>query len=160
MGSSPIFSCNVDDNDIYKQSMVSSISVFIDTVVLCTITGIVMVSSKMYINEDNPINFVNNVFSSFPNGNYLLLVCLVTFALATIPCWGYYGLQGVKFIFKSKKIYQFLYKIIYCIFIYIGCIFSIKIVWSISSISNALMVIPNLYMIYYLIKELPTNSSR
>jgi AGCS family alanine or glycine:cation symporter len=87
-------------------------------------------------------------------GNYLLTFCLTSFGLATIPCWGYYGSQAVRYIFSNKKIYQNIYKVIYTICIYIGAVSATELVWTISSIANAFMALPNIFMIYYLLDEI------
>lgn len=154
MGSSPIFETTVNNVNIKEQSIISSTSVFIDTVVLCTLTGITFVASNMYINETNPITFVQNVFGLIPYGKYLLTFCLTSFALATIPCWGYYGTQAVRYIFKDKRVYQNMYKVVYIICVYIGAMSAIETVWTLSSIANAFMAIPNIFMIYYLLDEI------
>lgn len=154
MGSSPIFEVTVNNKDIKNQSIISSTSVFIDTTILCTLTGIIFVASNFYLNETNPLTLVQNVFNVLPYGKYLLSFCLTSFALATIPCWAYYGKQGVKYIFKDKKIYEILYNIVYIVCIYIGAVTTLQVIWDISSIANAFMVIPNLFMIYYLIDEI------
>jgi AGCS family alanine or glycine:cation symporter len=154
MGSSPIFETTVNNTNIKEQSIISSTSVFIDTVVLCSLTGIILVSSNMYINESNPVSYVQNVFGLLPYGKYLLTFCLVSFGLATIPCWGYYGSQAVRYIFNNKNIYQKIYKIIYAICIYIGAVSALEIVWTLSSIANAFMALPNIFMIYYLLDEI------
>jgi AGCS family alanine or glycine:cation symporter len=108
----------------------------------------------MYINETNPVIFVQNVFGLIPYGKYLLTFCLTSFALATIPCWGYYGSQAVRYIFKEKTLYQNIYKIIYLVCVYIGAMSAIETVWTLSSIANAFMALPNIFMIYYLLEEI------
>ena len=154
MGSSPIFETTVNNTNIKQQSIISSTSVFIDTVVLCTLTGIIFVASSMYINETNPVTLVQNVFGMLPFGTYLLTFCLTSFGLSAIPCWGYYGSQAVRFIFKNKEVYQNIYKIIYTVCVYIGAVSALEMVWTLSSIANAFMALPNIYMIYYLLDEI------
>ena len=154
MGSSPIFETTVNNTNIKQQSIISSTSVFIDTVVLCTLTGLILVASNMYIGEKNPVVFVQNVFGLLPFGSYLLTFCLTSFGLATIPCWGYYGSQAVRYIFNNKEIYQNIYKVIYAICVYIGAVSALEMVWTLSSIANALMALPNIFMIYYLLDEI------
>ena len=149
MGSSPLFNVTVKGKDIKEESIIASTSVFIDTVIICTITGIVLVASGMWNISHNAMELVQNTFSILPYGNFLLSFSIFIFAFATIPCWGYYGSIGIKYLFKNSKI-QNIYKIIYTICVYLGTILTLQIVWSISSIANALMVIPNLIMIYYL----------
>ncbi len=150
MGSSPIFNATVKMKDIKNESIIASTSVFIDTVVLCTITGVAIVASGMYTLSANPIEIVQNTFSIMPYGRELLTFSIAIFAIATIPCWGYYGKSAVRFIFKSSNKYEKIYDVIYATCIYIGAITTINLVWSLSSIANALMIIPNLVMIYKL----------
>ena len=150
MGSSPLFNVTVKGNDIKKESIIASTSVFIDTVLLCTLTGIVLVSSGLFNIATNATDLTQKAFSIIPYGDYLLTFSLVIFAVATIPCWSYYGLIGVKFLFKDNMNVQKIYKTIYAICVFIGAILALDVVWSISSIANALMIIPNLIMIYML----------
>ena len=154
MGTSPLFDVSVKQKDIKKQSMISSTTVFIDTVFLCTITGIIFVASNAYLYTQNPVSLAQMVFLNLPFGNYIFVFMIVIFAIATIPCSGYYGSVSIDFLFNNKKIYVFLYKIIYLIFIYIGCNMEVKLVWAISSIANAFMIFPNIYMVMYLKDEL------
>ncbi len=150
MGSSPIFNATVKMKSIKDESLVSSVSVFIDTVILCTLTGIVFVASGMWKISSNPLTLTQNTFSLVPYGKYMLTFSLAIFAIATIPCWSYYGGIGVKFLLNDNKMFKILYKIIYVVCIYVGAILQIEVVWSVSSIANALMILPNLYMIYKL----------
>lgn len=154
MGSSPIFDATVREQDIKKQALISSTSVFIDTVILCTLTGIILVASSSYLVTNNLMDIVILAFSKFPYGEELLTLALVIFGVATIPCWWYYGSMGIKFIFKSKNFYMIIYKILYIVSIYLGAIFTLESVWSMSSIANGLMILPNIYMILKLRKEI------
>ncbi len=154
MGSSPLFNVTVKGNDIKKESIIASTSVFIDTVLLCTITGIVLVSSGFFNIATNASDLTQKAFSLIPYGDYLLTFSLVIFAVATIPCWSYYGLIGIKFLFKGNKKIEKIYKVIYTVCVFIGAILALNIVWSISSIANALMIIPNLVMIYLLREDI------
>ena len=150
MGSSPLFNATVDGKDVKKESIIASTSVFIDTVILCTLTGIIFVASGMWKITENAISFSKITFSFVPYGDYLLAFCLSLFAISTIPCWSYYGKMGINFLFKNSKRAEKIYKYIYIISIFLGTILTLKVVWSISSIANALMILPNLYMLYKL----------
>lgn len=154
MGTSPIFDVSVKEKDIKKQAIISSTSVFIDTVVLCTLTGILFVASGMYKITDNPALIANYTFSLLPFGNYLFIFMIVVFAIATIPCSGFYGSVAVRFLSKEKKISIKVYQAIYVLCIFIGAISKIEIIWSISSIANALIVIPNVIMLFKLKDEI------
>lgn len=154
MGTSPLFDSTVKEQNIKKQSIMSSTTVFIDTVFLCTITGILFVASGLYLVTNNPVEFAQGVFMNLPMGKFIFTVVICIFAISTIPCSGFYGSIGIKYLFHSKKLYQILYKLLFLIFVYLGTISKIQVVWSISSIANALMVIPNIYMLYLLQKEI------
>lgn len=153
MGSSPIFNSTVSNNNIKNESIIASSSVFIDTVIYCTITGIVLVASGLCSTTSNPIVLIQDVFKLVPFGKYLLVFSLSIFAISGIPCWGYYGNMAINYLFNTKVFYTVVYKLIYAICIFIGAVAQIQVVWSMSAIANALMVIPNLIMIYCLKKE-------
>lgn len=146
MGSAPIFTATVEDNNIELQARIAATSVVIDTIILCMLTGITIVSSGMYNVLDNAV-MLNRVFTMVPFGNIALNICMVFFVIATIPCWEYYGEEAVKYLFKSNlSIYVF--RILYVVGIYFGSIMIVEIVWDLAGIANALMTIPNIYMIY------------
>ncbi len=153
IGTSPIFDCTVKEKNIKKQTIISSTSVFIDTVLLCTITGIMFVSTGMYNITDNPSVLAQSVFELLPYGKIIYIVIITIFAISTIPCAGFYGSVAIKFLLKNKKSEK-IYKIIFLLCAYIGSILTIKLVWSISSIANAIMAIPNIIMIYKLKDEI------
>ena len=154
MGTSPIFDATVKEKNITKQSIISSTTVFIDTVFLCTITGILFVSSGIYENCINPVELAEGTFLFIPYGKYLFIFSIVIFAISTIPCSSYYGSIAIKYLFRSKSFYILLYKIMYILFVYIGAILEVRVVWSLSSIANAFMIFPNIYMLFYLRDEI------
>lgn len=154
MGTSPLFDVTVNETNIQKQSMISSTTVFIDTVFLCTITGIILVASGMYETALNPTQLVQEVFSILPFGKYMYIFFICIFAISTIPCSGYYGTVGIRYLFKNKIIYEFLYKMVFLLFVYFGSVSQVYTVWSISSIANGLMILPNVWMLFYLSKEI------
>lgn len=154
MGTSPIFDALVKEKDIKKQSIISSTSVFIDTVLLCTMTGIIFVASGMYKLTTNPALIANYAFSILPFGKYIFIFMIVVFAISTIPCSGFYGSIAVKYLsFENKKSIR-IYRLIYIVCVFIGAVSKIEVIWSVSSIANALMVIPNVVMLYKLRNEI------
>ena len=154
MGTSPLFDITVNEKNITKQSIISSTTVFIDTVLLCTSTGIIFVASGMYQNIFNPNILAENVFSILPLGKYIYMFFICIFAISTIPCSGYYGSVSIRYLFKDKAIYEIIYKLVFLFFVYLGCASKSLLVWSISSIANGLMILPNIYMLFYLRKEI------
>lgn len=153
MGSAPIFSaCTEEQKGVENISHIMAYSVFIDTIVLCTLTGLTIVVANTY-NVTNIAIMLERTFATMPFGNFLATFCMMLFALATVPCWAFYGEQAIKFLIRGD-IWKYLYKVIYILFIYIGCKIKVPVVWDISSIFNACMALPNIYMIYCLRKEL------
>lgn len=153
MGSAPIFSATTEDvEDTKTTAYVMSYSVFIDTIVLCVLTGITIVVAGTYNIPNIPI-MLERTFSTLPFGSILLTFCMAIFAISTIPCWEFYGEQAIKYLFKKNYI-KYAYKIVYIINIYIGCVLSLNLVWGVSNIANALMALPNIYMIYVMRSEL------
>ena len=146
MGSAPIFTATVEEENIEIQSRIAAMSVVIDTIILCILTGITIVSTGMY-NITDVGEMLNKVFGMVPFGNWILNICMVFFVISTIPCWEYYGEEAVKYLFKTNlAIYMF--RIIYVIGIYFGSIMIVEMVFDLSGITNAIMTLPNIYMIY------------
>ena len=146
MGSAPIFTATVEEEDIEVQSRIAATSVVIDTIILCMLTGITIVSTGMNNICDTGV-MLNNVFGMVPFGNVILNVCMVFFVVSTIPCWEYYGEEAIKYLFKSN-LSIYIFRIFYVIGIYFGSIMVVEVVWDLAGIANALMTLPNLYMIY------------
>ncbi len=150
MGSAPIFTATVEEQDIDTQSKIAATSVVIDTIILCMLTGITIVSTGMYNITDVGI-MLNSVFGTVPFGNAILNVCMVFFVIATIPCWEYYGEEAVNYLFKSN-IGIYFFRMLYVIGIFFGSIMVVEVVFDLASIANAIMTLPNLYMIYKCMK--------
>ena len=150
MGSAPIFTATVEEQDIDTQSKIAATSVVIDTIILCMLTGITIVSTGMHNIPDVGV-MLNSVFGTVPFGNAVLNVCMVFFVISTIPCWEYYGEEAIKYLFKSN-ISIYIFRILYVIGIFFGSIMVVEVVFDLSGIANAIMTLPNLYMIYKCLK--------
>ena len=146
MGTAPMFTVAVENKDIHKAASIASLSVVIDTLFLCMLTGITIISTGKY-NILNPSELLNGVFGELILGKVILNICMVFFVLATIPCLEYYAEQAIGYLTKSSlAIYVF--RILYLVGIYLGSIAYSTTVWDLSGIFSALMTLPNLYMIY------------
>lgn len=153
MGSAPIFAATAEDvENINTSAHIMAYSVFVDTLLLCVLTGVTLVVAGAG-NISNTAVMLDMAFGTLPFGNLLLIFCITVFAVATIPCWEFYGEQAMWYLFRREAPIQ-IYKIIYIICVYVGCVLELDIVWSISNISNAIMAIPNLYMIFMLRREI------
>ena len=159
IGSSPMFDATTSNSNIEEQSLISAFAVFFDTLIICMLTSVTILITFNYVGIENADKLINMVFSKIPYGNFFLTISLVIFGLATIPCWCFYGETAINYIFKNKKFYNVVYKMLYIAAIFIGCKLKLSILWSISSIANALMCIPNIYMLVKLNREILYKSS-
>jgi AGCS family alanine or glycine:cation symporter len=146
LGSAPIVAAAAQTRNPVRQALVSSSGTFWDTVVICAMTGIVIVSSVLAypdITFDNGAVLTKVAFSKIPViGTPLLTFGLLTFAFSTILGWCYYGERAVEYL-KGKK-WVLLYRIIYIAAVFLGSVMNLSIVWNLADCMNALMAIPNL----------------
>lgn len=146
LGSAPIVAAAAQTRNPVRQALVSSSGTFWDTVVICAITGIVIVSSVLAypdISFDNGAVLTKVAFSKIPIvGTPLLTIGLLTFAFSTILGWCYYGERAVEYL-KGKR-WVIVYRIVYIAAVFLGSILNLAIVWNIADCMNALMAIPNL----------------
>lgn len=152
LGSAPIVAAAAQTRNPVRQALVSSTGTFWDTVVICALTGIVIVSSILAypdISFSNGATLTKTAFSKIPYvGTPLLNFGLLTFAFSTILGWSYYGERAVEYL-KGEK-WMLVYRIVYILATFIGATASLSIVWNISDCMNALMAIPNLLSLLFL----------
>lgn len=152
MGSAPIVAAAAQTRNPVRQALVSSSGTFWDTVIICALTGIVIVSSILAypdITYDNGGTLTKLAFSKIPYiGAPLLTFGLLTFAFSTILGWEIYGERAAEYL-KIKNITRY-YRIAYVIAIFIGATMDLGLVWTIADGLNALMAIPNLVSLLFL----------
>lgn len=146
LGSAPIVAAAAQTRNPVRQALVSSSGTFWDTVVICALTGLVIVSSIIAypdIDYKNGAQLTHAAFSKIPYiGSPLLSFGLLTFAFSTILGWSYYGERAVEYL-KGKK-WTYVYRLIYIVAVFFGSIANLSIVWNLADCMNALMAIPNL----------------
>ena len=146
LGSAPIVAAAAQTRNPVRQALVSSSGTFWDTVIICAMTGIVIVSSVLAypdITFDNGAVLTKVAFSKIPVvGTPLLTFGLLTFAFSTILGWCYYGERAIEYL-KGRK-WVLGYRIIYIIAVFLGSVMNLGVVWNIADCMNALMAIPNL----------------
>lgn len=155
MGSAPLVASAAQTRNPVRQALVSSTGTFWDTVVVCLMTGLVLVTTIMKNPEIN-MNMVQNggqlttmAFRQIPVlGPVILVVGIITFAYSTILGWSYYGERCCEYLFGAKGMLP--YKIIFITIVVVGPVLSLDLVWVISDILNALMAIPNLVAVLLL----------
>ncbi len=152
MGSAPIVAAAARTRNPVRQALVSSSGTFWDTVVICALTGIVIVSSVLAypdITFSDGATLTKLAFSKIPYiGTPLLTFGLLTFAFSTILGWELYGERAMEYLKSGRTI--IVYRCIFIIAIFFGSVLSLNVVWDVADCMNALMAIPNLLSLLFL----------
>ncbi len=154
MGSAPIAAAAAKTKIPSEQGLVSMTGTFWDTVVVCALTGLVLVSAQL----KNPFAFIGlkgarisyEAFTAIPFGHFVIVISLVCFTFSTLLGWSYYGERCIEYLSGGKGI--IVYRIVWVILVYVGATTTLDIVWNFSDLSNALMVIPNIIALFGLNK--------
>ena len=158
LGSIPMAAASAKTDSAIHQGLVSMTGPFWDTVVMCAITGVAAVSSMVA----NPSHYIGVnaddicmvAFDQMPfGGSALLSISLVLFAFATIIGWNVYGTSAVRYLWGESAVKA--YQIVYILFVYLGAVLSLDLVWGLSDLFNSFMTIPNLLCLWMLRKTIP-----
>ncbi|MEY8699938.1 alanine/glycine:cation symporter family protein [Streptococcus ferus] len=145
LGSAPIAAAAAKTNEPAEQGLISMTGTFIDTIIICTLTGLaILVTGKWTVSGLEGAPLTQSAFATvFGNvGVLVLTVCLVLFAFTTILGWSYYGERCFEFLFGTK--YLSLYRSIFILMVALGGFLELNLIWTIADIVNGLMAIPNL----------------
>lgn len=152
LGSAPIVAAAARTRNPVRQAMVSSTSPFWDTVVICAITGLVLVSSIMAdpsIDSTAGARLTKVAFGQIPTfGPFVLTMGIVTFSFSTILGWSYLGEKALEYIFGRKA--RYVYRVLWITDTFIGSITAINLVWNLGDTFNALMAFPNILSVLLL----------
>ncbi|RXJ85234.1 sodium:alanine symporter family protein [Arcobacter sp. CECT 8985] len=144
LGSAPIAAAAAKTNDPVKQALVSMTQTFIDTLVVCTTTALIILMAPIWHQGINAGELTLKSFEFFlgDTGAIVIVIATVLFGYSTILGWSYYGERAFEYLFGHKSVK--LYKIVFVSFILIGAMLKIDLVWDFSDVANGLMAIPNL----------------
>ena len=143
LGSAPIAAAAAQTKHPVTQALVSMTQTFIDTIIVCTLTGLVLITTGAWNSGETGARLTTIAFQSgFPGGAYVVTIGLMLFAYSTILGWSYYGEKSIEYLFGEKSVMP--YRIVFVIFVGIGAVAKLNIVWAVADIFNALMAIPNL----------------
>jgi len=143
LGSAPIVAAAAKTRNPVKQALVSSTGTFWDTVVVCAMTGLVIVNSGLWQEGIKGAALTKGAFAAIPVvGPIILTVGLLTFVFSTILGWSYYGEKAIEYLLGKKAIVP--YRIAWVAFVFIGSVFSLNLVWDLADLFNGLMALPNL----------------
>lgn len=144
LGSAPIVAAAARTDHPVRQALVSATGVFWDTVVVCALTGLVIVSSGDWMGEGmTKAKLCDTAFSHlFHFGTFILTGGLLTFVFSTILGWAYYGEKAMEYLFGLKAVP--LYRWVWVAAVYVGSVVPVAMVWNFADIMNGLMAVPNL----------------
>ena len=143
LGSAPIVAAAAQTKNPVRQALVSSTGTFWDTVVVCAMTGLVVVNSGEWKNGLGGAALTHRAFEDIPViGGLVLTVGLLTFVFSTILGWSYYGEKAAEYLFGSRVIKP--YRVLWVIAVMVGSVQPLALVWTFSDIANGLMAVPNL----------------
>ncbi len=150
LGSAPIAHASANTDHPARQGCWGAFEVFFDTIIMCTITALVIITSGLW--TDNTMNGTQMSLTAFrnaiPGGDYIVSIGIVLFAFATIIAWYYYAEKALEFIAGKTAI--LVYRIVFVILVFVGCVAAIDIVWELADLFNGLMAIPNLLALFAL----------
>lgn len=159
-GSAPIAHAAAKTRESVREGIVAQIGPFIDTIVVCSVTGLVIVSTGAWHQgldaDGNLLNgaaltawaFHKGLSPVFNGGQYIVTLAVPLFAYSTMISWSYYGDRCVSFLWGRAAILP--YRLIFVIFTFIGATLSLPLVWAMADVSNGLMAAPNLIAILFL----------
>jgi AGCS family alanine or glycine:cation symporter len=166
LGSAPIAHAAAQTNSPVQQGTIAMLGTFIDTLVICTITGLVIVSSGVWQTGESGATLTSLAFSEgLPAiGEYIVTFGLIVFAFTTLLGWSFYGEKCAEYLFGVKSI--IIFRVIWVIAIPVGATFQLDLAWLVADTLNALMALPNLVallllspVVFKLTKDAQTKSN-
>ncbi|NHB90863.1 alanine/glycine:cation symporter family protein [Photorhabdus cinerea] len=159
LGSAPIAHATAKTQNPVRQGLIAMLGTFIDTIIVCSITGLTIVITGGWLNGQTGATLTATSFSAaIPGGNYIVAGALVIFAFTTILGWSFYGEKCIQYLFGQKAIIPF--RVVWIIALMVGATQSLDFVWLLADTLNAMMAIPNLIalallspVVYRLTKE-------
>ncbi|MCI6677449.1 MAG: alanine:cation symporter family protein [Clostridiales bacterium] len=167
LGSSVLVNAVADVTEPVQQGMWAIFAVFFDTLVMCTLTALTILTSGVYNKNIYQSAIISGQIGHLPDGavltgkafaasfgikgEWFVAVCIVCFAFATILAWSYYGEKTANYLFGAKS--SNIYKLIFLAALFAGSQMNLRIVWELSDLWNAMMAIPNLAAVAYLSKD-------
>ena len=148
LGSAPIAHGAAQTEEPVREGLVAMLGPFIDTIVICTMTGLAIITTGAYRSGLTGSELTAQAFNTgLPGpGGYIVAIGLIIFAFSTAVSWSYYGDRSIEYLWGPKlgPLMVLPYRILYCILLPVGATTELSMVWTISDIFNALMAWPNL----------------
>ncbi|MGF2687244.1 alanine/glycine:cation symporter family protein [Marinobacter sp. DUT-3] len=147
LGSAPIAHAAAKTNDPVRQGLIAMLGTLIDTLIVCSITGLVIITSGAWDSGESGAALTSTAFGlALPGvGNYLVAISLALFAFSTILGWSFYGEKCVEYLFGTRAIKPF--RVLWVLAVPLGAVLNLDFVWLVADTLNALMALPNLIAI-------------
>lgn len=160
LGSAPIAAAAAKTDDPVKQALVSMTQTFIDTLIVCTMTALIILMAPIWTQGGSAGELTLKSFHFFLGdfGSIIIVIATILFGYSTILGWSYYGERAFEYIFGDESIK--LYRIVFVSFIVVGAMTELKLVWNFSDLANGLMAIPNLIALLLLSKVISEETNR
>jgi AGCS family alanine or glycine:cation symporter len=143
LGSAPIAHAAAQTNNPVKQGLIAMLGTFIDTIIVCSITGLAIVVSGAWTSGENGAALTSFAFShALPMGNYIVAIALAVFAFTTILGWSFYSEKCVQYLLGDKAVKPF--RLLWTLVVPLGAVSSLEFIWLLADTLNAMMAIPNL----------------
>lgn len=152
MGSAAIAAGHANTKSPRKQALIQMTATFWDTVIMCAITGLVIVMEGVKNPNSfmgcTPGGYTTMAFAALPYGDIILTLALIAFAMATLIGWSFFGERALEFLCGEH--YKKLYQTAYLIMIFLGAVMSLELVWELTDLINAFILIPNIIALFLL----------
>lgn len=149
LGSAPIAHAAAESNNPVQQGCVAMLGTFIDTLVICSVTGLAIVVTGVWSGEAKGTAMSQAAFATvLPFGEQIVALSLALFAFTTILGWSYYGERCAEFLFNHRVVVW--YRVLWVLVVPVGALMNLDLVWNIADILNGLMAIPNVIALFAL----------
>ena len=145
LGSAPIAAAAAKTNQPAKQALVSMTGTFLDTIIVCSLTGLALATTGVWTSGETGVALTLQAFhAGLPGawGQGIVTLGVMTFAFSTILGWSYYGEKCFEYLVGED--YTRYYRMVWIAFVFIGSVVKLELVWNFSDVMNALMAVPNL----------------
>jgi len=152
LGSAPIAHAAAKTKEPVREGLVAMVGPFVDTLLVCSMTALVIILTGVWTSGKNGAPLTAMGFSrGFPMallGEYIVTIGVTLFAFSTMLGWSYYGEKCAEYLFGERVIFP--YRWVFVLFLFLGAIFELPVVWGLSDIANGLMAFPNLIALIFL----------
>ena len=158
LGAAGISAASADTTDYIKQGYISMTGVFLDTIIICSVTGLAIAASGVLGSLDGNGELLTGTALTIAvfqttfgrHGATFISICITLFAFATIVGWAYQGEKAFEFLVSGRERYCIYYRFAYGLVAFVGAVCSLEVVWDFSDLCNALMAVPNLISVLLL----------